>query len=183
MNTNTRRIKNGAEWWPLPGGPHCVRYSTIQSKCVLPQAKATSKLILCTNNWAILLRIRVGDKYSMSSRHEYTLTESNPLGPTEMSSLGEQKGNPPEKWDCDQKLGRQKGISARAGEMWVGRGVSETCSRFQTLSVFLYKCKRFFFFGENLVLCSWETSSTDNFIMQIATEVLITEPVALHCTN
>lgn len=182
MNTNTWRIKNGAEWWPLPGGPHYVRYSTIQSKCVLPQAKATSKLILCINNWAILLRIRVGDKYSMSSRHEYTLTESNPLGPTEMNSLSEQKGNPPEKWDCDQKLGWQKGISARAGKMWVGRGMSETCSRFQPLSVFLYKCKRFFFW-ENLVLCSWETSSTDNFIMQIATEVLITEPVALHCIN
>lgn len=142
MNTNTWRIKNGAEWWPLPGGPHYVRYSTIQSKCVLPQAKATSKLILCTNNWAILLRIRVGDKYSMSSRHEYTLTESNPLGPTEMNSLSEQKGNPPEKWDCDQKLGWQKGISARAGKMWVGRGMSETCSRFQPLSVFLYKWEK-----------------------------------------
>lgn len=45
---------------------------------------------------------------SVSSQREYTPTESNPPGPAEMNALGEQKGNPPEKWDGEPKKKEKK---------------------------------------------------------------------------
>lgn len=51
-----------------------------------------------------LIEFQSSDKYSTSSQHRYSLTQSNPLGATEIHSLSKQRGNPAEKWGCDQKL-------------------------------------------------------------------------------
>ncbi len=85
-----------------------------------------------------LIEFQGSDKCSTSSQHGCTLTQSNPLGATEMHSLSEQKGNPAEKWGCDQKLW----ITAWAGKMWMGKVKLHlfNCSQ---LFFFFFLCKRF----------------------------------------
>lgn len=119
-----------------------------------------------------LIEFQGSDKYSTSSQHEYTLTQSNPLSPTEMHSLSEQKGNPSEKWGCDQKLW----ISAWAGEMWVGKVMSETCS-----TAFLFVCKSVKDLKKS---CPAQENIFNRQLTQTATEfLLITEPTEVQAID
>lgn len=134
MNANTWRMKKkqkttGAEWRPLPEDLHYVQYSAIHSKCLPPQARALAYLRRRRRRFLFFFAATIEASYgcSVSSQREYTPTESNPPGPAEMNALGKQKGNPPEKWDGDQKkerkkVGWQNWISASElwGEMWAG---------------------------------------------------------------
>lgn len=105
-----RKRKTGAEWRPLPEDLHYVHYSAIHSKCLPPQARAPAYLRRRRQRFLFFFVATIEASYgcSVSSQREYTPTESNPPGPAEMNALGKQKGNPPEKWDGDQKKKKKK---------------------------------------------------------------------------
>lgn len=82
-----------------------MHYSAIHSECLPPQARAPAYLRRRRRRFLFFFAATIEVSYgcSVSSQREYAPTESNPPGPAEMNALGEQKGNPPEKWDGGQK--------------------------------------------------------------------------------
>lgn len=86
-----------------------MHYSAIHSKRLPPQARALAYLRRRRRRFLVFFTATIGASYgcSVSSQREYTPTESNPPGPAEMNALGEQKGNPPEKWDGDPQKNKK----------------------------------------------------------------------------
>lgn len=121
-----------------------MHYSAIHSKCLPPQARVPAYLRRRRRRFLVFFAATIEVSYgcSVSSQREYTPTESNPPGPAEMNALGEQKGNPPEKWDGGPKKKKKKKVDRQnpisASELWGGKcGRGEETSTIRLLTCLL----------------------------------------------